>query len=820
MELLDGETLAARLSLCGKMSTAEAFPLIEQMAEALRAAHDENIIHRDFKPGNVMLVSERGSTRVVVTDFGLARSGDAKQTLYTRVEGGRPPGTPGYIAPELFQPGAVATGASDIYSFGVVIREMLGGRQSAPGNSPRPSIPPLDARWENAIRRCLEHDPERRFQSAPDVVESLRPQTRMVRASAWTREHRILAVAAGVLLAILLAAPLVTRRFFKPQILTEFRQITNDSGLSDFPAVSHDGKLLVYASDRESTGNLNLYLRQVNGDDSLIRLTNNEADDYAPSFSADNTRIVFRSDRNGGGVYQIPAFGGNAQLLAQGGFGPSFSPDGQWIAYWVGLPGSGFIRGSSQVFVKPANGGPAKPVETNLVATCWPVWAPDSKRLLLVGRPNTKQASSVSVDWWVVSLDNASTVKTSALPLLDSQNLKPPLEHDWITPIAWLPSPNRILFSAQQSDTTNLWEVPVSAAGEVIGPATRRIATTLLDLNASTIAEGNGASKRMFFSSLIGKVNIWSLPIDASSGHVAGAMLNLTPGLTYAAAPSISMAGTELAFISDRSKIWSVRTRDLTAGQESTLTSADARWLRPRISPDGSAVAYVDNTDQMYLVNRLTGTTEKICNRCGPPTDVSLGGEKILFEPLSPPEDVMMIDVPASRIESLVHSNRPDHILYRGRLSPDARWVAFDAALDNSLNKKVFIASIQGGHGAGEADWIPVSNGLQVDVNPAWSPDGNLLYFLSERDGFRCIWAQRLIPTTKQPDGAAFPIQHFHNARESLARLERFDLVGLSAARDKLVFSVSELTGNIWMEERKTAPAGVFSRWISAIFGE
>jgi Tol biopolymer transport system component len=358
----------------------------------------------------------------------------------------------------------------------------------------------------------------------------------------------------------------------------------------------------------------------------------------------------------------------------------------------------------------------------------------------------------------------------------------------------------------------------------VIGPATRRTFTTSLDLHASAIEEWNGTSKRMFFSSLAGKVNVWSVPIDSSTGRVAGAMSNLTPGLSYAADPSISAAGTELAFIAAQSKVWSVRTRDLPTGQDATLTAIDsrstpsARWLRPRISPAGSTVAYVDNTDQMYLANRLTGTTEKICDRCGPPTDVSPDGQKILFEPLDPPEDVMMIDIPARKIRSLVRSDRTDHILYAGRFSPDVRWVAFTAALDNSPNKKLFISPIRDGHGVREAEWIPVSDGLQVDVNAAWSPDGNFLYFLSERDGFLCIWAQHLAPDSKRPDRAAFPVRHFHNARESLARIDQFNLVGLSVARDRLVFSMSELIGNIWMEERKTTPRGLFSRWISAVF--
>jgi serine/threonine protein kinase len=823
MELLSGETLDARLRTCHGFSTKEALPLIEQMAEALRAAHEENIIHRDFKPSNIMLVPESSGTRVVVTDFGLARAGDATGTLYTSLDGGNPPGTRGYIAPELYHPGAVATSASDIYSFGVVIRDMVSGNGTTVADSSPRSYPALKSQWEKTIRRCLEIDPERRFKSPLEVVNALRPGALPVGRFAWTRKHPFLAVTSVALLALLLLAPQVKDELVGSQTVTELRQITNDPGLSDFPVISHDGKLLVYASDGGS-GNLNLYLRQIGSDTQPIRLTHNEADDYAPSFSADDTRIVFRSDRNRGGVYQIRTFGGEAQLLAQGGQGPSFSPDGEWIAYWVGVPGSGFVPGSSQVYVKPASGGAAKAVQTHLIASCRPVWAPDSKRLLVLGKPDTKHDSNISVDWWVVPLSGGRGVKTAALTSFRSQKLTPAQGHDWITPIAWLPSPNRILFSATEGDTTNLWEVPISDEGKVIGPATRRTATTSLDLHASAIKEAYGTVERMVFSSLAGRVNIWSVPIDATSGRVGNTMLDLTAGISYAAAPSISAAGTELAFFASQSKVWSVRTRDLQTGQEGTLTAkdaritSDARYLRPRISPDGKTVAYVDNTDRMYLVDRLTGTTETICDRCGPPTDISPDGEKILFEPLDPPEDVMMVDVPARRVGPLVHSDRPDHMLFVGRFSPDSFWVSFTAILDNSPNRKLFISRIHEGHGLAEPEWIPITDGLHVDSDAAWSPDGNVLYFLSERDGFLCIWAQRLVPATKQPDGPPYPVRHFHTARESLARIGRPGLVGLSVARDRLVFSLNEQTGNIWMEERKTVIAGgVLSRWISAI---
>ena len=86
-----------------------------------------------------------------------------------------------------------------------------------------------------------------------------------------------------------------------------------------------------------------------------------------------------------------------------------------------------------------------------------------------------------------------------------------------------------------------------------------------------------------------------------------------------------------------------------------------------------------------------------------------------------------------------------------------------------------------------------------MDRYACWSPNGNLLYFLSERDGFRCIWAQHLEPATKRPSGAAFAVRHFHTSRRSLVTIGDPIATGLSVGVGKLVFSMTERTGNIWM---------------------
>src|SRR5262249_845781 len=138
----------------------------------------------------------------------------------------------------------------------------------------------------------------------------------------------ILLVVAGGLLWRMSKTPAASQGL----ILT---RLTSDAGLAAEPALSPDGKLLVYASDRGGAGNLDLWVQQVSGGEP-IQLTRHEADDPQPSFSPDGTRIVFRSEREGGGIYVISALGGEARLLAPWGREARFSPDGNEVIFWTG----------------------------------------------------------------------------------------------------------------------------------------------------------------------------------------------------------------------------------------------------------------------------------------------------------------------------------------------------------------------------------------------------------------------------------------------------------------------------------------------------
>jgi serine/threonine protein kinase len=181
-ELVDGEDLKLAIRRRGPFPPQEAAAVGATLAGALAAAHAQGVVHRDVKPNNVMIASD-GSLRLL--DFGLARGAGVDVTTLTRT--GTVLGTPGYMSPEQFEDSAVDE-RSDIYSLGVVLFEVLTGRLPFRGTTPiavalahRTETPPLlrtlrpgtPAWLERAVLRCLEKQPERRFESASALAAEL-----------------------------------------------------------------------------------------------------------------------------------------------------------------------------------------------------------------------------------------------------------------------------------------------------------------------------------------------------------------------------------------------------------------------------------------------------------------------------------------------------------------------------------------------------------------------------------------------------------------------------------------------------------------------
>ncbi|HYL77523.1 MAG TPA: serine/threonine-protein kinase, partial [Bryobacteraceae bacterium] len=157
MEYVDGEDLASLLRRIGRLPQDKALEIARQLCAGLAAAHDKGVLHRDLKPGNIML---DGQGQLRITDFGLAGvAGEVKDIRS---------GTPGYMAPEQ-RSGQEVTARSDIYALGIVLHEVFTGKRPSPDSSHPDLAPEVD----RVIRRCLAEDPAKRPATALQVAAAL-----------------------------------------------------------------------------------------------------------------------------------------------------------------------------------------------------------------------------------------------------------------------------------------------------------------------------------------------------------------------------------------------------------------------------------------------------------------------------------------------------------------------------------------------------------------------------------------------------------------------------------------------------------------------
>lgn len=304
MEYVEGPHLK------GPLSPEKAVEIAGQILDALDAAHRKRITHRDLKPANI-IVTRQG---IKLLDFGLAKQEPPLQSSdATLVAGGTSKGeivgTLQYMSPEQLQSKPVDA-RSDLFSFGCVLYELLTGRQAFFGESTASVIasilerepPPanLPAPLERILKTCLEKDPENRFQNALDLKRDLHWALERSEESQPTPHRTTRWLTAAALTIIALAAGLIYTLRTRPSARTAkpVERVTRD-GRSYMPALSPDGKLLAFASNRDDQ--YDIYVRQLGGLVS-IRLTDDPADDTWPVFSADGSKIYFTSQREPAGI--------------------------------------------------------------------------------------------------------------------------------------------------------------------------------------------------------------------------------------------------------------------------------------------------------------------------------------------------------------------------------------------------------------------------------------------------------------------------------------------------------------------------------------
>jgi serine/threonine protein kinase len=256
MELLQGETLKSRLQREEKIAAAQAIPLLLQIAKGLAAAHNLGILHRDLKPGNVMLVegSKREELRPVITDFGLA----IHTSEFNSAHRNHLRGTPAYMSPEQLE-GRSLSPASDIYALGLIAYEMLTGIHPLAGSGPLTmaakrltQIPlPLSGRMagvprflKRAVYKCLQHRPADRFATADEFMRAIGQTPTQYAVKVWHKPS-ILWISSLIAISAIAAFPLKSLLLPSSPVVLRYRQLT-DTGINKGGPLQTDGSKVYF----------------------------------------------------------------------------------------------------------------------------------------------------------------------------------------------------------------------------------------------------------------------------------------------------------------------------------------------------------------------------------------------------------------------------------------------------------------------------------------------------------------------------------------------------------------------------------------------
>jgi len=647
--------------------------------------------------------------------------------------------------------------------------------------------------------RFIETLPRRgyRFIAAVDAVPVHQETERSVvdsptAAPARPRSRVRLVWAAAVIAPVVVTAVVVltTRRL---QESTDRRadavsggrlvRMTSTSGLNVDPALSPDGSLLAYASDRAGVGNLDIWIQPVGG--SPLQITNSPGDEIEPSFSPDGTQLVFARAETGG-VFIVDTLGGPPRQLVRAArvHNPRFSPDGRSVVYWTGLPVTISVAAGAagSVFVVPVAGGLPRELAPDFATARHAVWSPDSRHLLFFGN---RAADKLELDWYVVPAEGGNAIKTGALDALRRAGAAS--ETDRPIPTAWIQRDDAVLVGATASARSNVWQLSIApTTGMLVGSPRRRTFGTAVERNPSVAANG-----RIAFSSLVENVDVWRIRLDSKTGVSNGDLERVSEN--PAEDRIMNVIGKSLAFISSRTQQNELWIKDLETGTERQVTHSGANVAR--LSPDGSKVAFWGRSlgsIGVKILDLADSSTAAPCPDCERAFGWAPDGSRLLLAKAEPSR-LFAYDLTSARLTEL--TGHPKWFLREGRYSPDGRWVAFYSA-NGPDKRQVHIIPSAPAHPLKPEQWLTVID--DVGSMPSWSDDGSLLYYISERDGALCLWVQPLDPLTKRSVGSPRVVQHFHQPRlrAGTGAIATTDVQGGYA-----YITLTETTGNIWMLE-------------------